>query len=91
MYCSPLSQNALIKAIGNCLKRKIFEQVKEAGYFSIMADETMDIASKEQLSITLRFLSNYEINETFIGFVELSSATAKSITTSIVRRWTFVD
>jgi hypothetical protein len=54
MYISPSIQNELIAIMGCQIQNKIVAQVKEAKVFAILADETTDISSCEQLSISLR-------------------------------------
>ncbi|KAG5900289.1 hypothetical protein JTB14_000816 [Gonioctena quinquepunctata] len=53
--------------------------------YAVSADETADIAGKEQLSIGLRFYdeSKGKIREEFIGFAELSAQDASSIAEAI--------
>ena len=49
-------------------------------YWSLMADETQDCSTMEQLSVCIRYVSFVgEIHEDFIGFVKLESMDAKSI------------
>lgn len=50
-----------------------------------MADESCDIAGKEQLSIGIRFYDNEKmtIREEFLGFVELTAMDAVTIATEI--------
>ena len=52
---------------------KIGEDVKESGIFSIICDECTDCGNKEQLSLSVRYCSNEEIRESFLGFFELDS------------------
>ena len=40
---------------------------------SVVADESCDISRKEQLSIVLRYTKGDKVNESFTGFVEMSS------------------
>jgi len=50
----------------------IIKKVKSNVYFSILADEAMDSAGKEQLSLSLRYVdSDANIKEDFVGFVHL--------------------
>ena len=53
-------------------------------FFSIMADETTDSSTIEQLSICIRYLSGLEVREDFLGFVPLPRTDAETITTAMV-------
>ena len=52
-YTSKTIQNQMIYIIGNQICKDILEEVKEAKYFSVIADKVCDISNKEQLSISL--------------------------------------
>ena len=46
------------------------DTMREAKWFSILADETTDLSNHEQLLISIRWVSDtYEVNEDFIGLV----------------------
>ena len=48
--------------------RNLAEKIRNANFFSIMADETVDISNKEQLVICVRWCnSNFEINEDYLA------------------------
>ncbi|GBP49701.1 hypothetical protein EVAR_33455_1 [Eumeta japonica] len=66
-------------------KADIVKKVKEAEAYSVLADETADISGTEQLSIGLRYFDEEanEVQEMFVGFVELKGLDAKSIAYSI--------
>lgn len=38
------------------VRKKISAEIQEAGYYSIMADESKDVNKKEQLSVVLRYI-----------------------------------
>lgn len=84
-YKSPRIQNEIIEIAGNVMVDLIIQDVKKAKAFSVLADETCDIAGKEQLSIGVRFLDEEKrlIREEFIGFTILEEMDAKSITKAI--------
>lgn len=66
-------QNQLISGVGAEIKEKIINRVKESGFYTIMADETTDISSTEQLSVCLRYYhkESNTIKEDFISFIEV--------------------
>ena len=60
--------------------RPIEKDIKESSYYSIMADKTTDIISKEQFVICIRWVDNdLNANEDFIGLHELSVINAKTL------------
>ena len=61
-------QNDMISLIGKVIQQNVVE-VKKAGFFSVIADETMDISRLEQMSLCVRYVTNdFIINERFLGF-----------------------
>lgn len=77
-YRSVDIQNEVIEICGDVIKADIVKKVKEAEAYSLLADETADISGTEQLSIGLRYFDE-EVQEMFVGFVELKGLDAKSI------------
>jgi len=54
--------------------------------FSVLADETTDISTTEQLSICVRYVDSKNIlNESFLQFFSIHSLTGKDLATSILR------
>lgn len=84
-YTSARIQNEIIELSGATIKDMIIEDAKLAAAYSILADETADIAGKEQLSIGIRFFDEKRnvIREEFLGFVELKAMDAKTISSAI--------
>ena len=61
----------MIKCFEQELRGIIISEVKQAKFFSIMADGCSDVAKKEQLSIVIRYVNeDDEICEDFVEFVE---------------------
>ena len=61
----------MIKCFEQELKGIIISEVKQAKFFSAMADECSDIANKEQLEIVIHYVNeDDEICEDFVEFVE---------------------
>ena len=76
--------NKLITLLGNALLQQILIKIHAASWFAILADETTDVANHEQLSMSIRWVNEfYEINEDFIGLVQVPSTTSSTITTVI--------
>ena len=65
-YRSKTTQNEMIDCVGNWIRQKLINEVKEASFFSILADETTDYSNKEQLILVIRFVDNdNQIREEF--------------------------
>ena len=86
IYTSPIIQNELLYIMGEMVQSIICCKIHEAGYFSILADETKDTSKKEQLTVVLRCIDPKEaaIHEYFLTFVEATSLDAESLTKYIV-------
>ena len=73
--------NELITLMGQSVLRKLLCQIKvtDPYWFSIIVDETADIACHEQLNLTIRYVDNdYIISEDSIGLFSLPDTTAKT-------------
>lgn len=55
-YTSKTIQNELIHVIGKYIQSEILHEIKKAKYYSVLADELADVANKEQLSISFRYI-----------------------------------
>lgn len=70
MYMSPHLQNQLISCVGDWIPVSVLTEVREAGYFSVLADERVDASVYEQMPLILRFMdSTSDVHEEFIGFI----------------------
>ena len=59
--------------------------MNEAKGFSVLADETADIAGLEQLSLCARYVSHdLQIHEDFLQFVEVHDVTGNGLANSIL-------
>lgn len=94
-YLSPRVQNQLIECLGNVIREKIIAKVMEAEYFSIMADETCDAGTVEQMAVCIRYITTLadgtvEIAEDFLGFIELQETNAAAISDALLtnlKKW----
>ena len=56
-YMSKTTQNDLIKIIGDHITEKIVKNIKDGSrWFAVQADETLDIANHEQLTMSIRYV-----------------------------------
>lgn len=71
-FISKTTQNDLLESCGEIIVGKIVEQVKKSQLFSLIADETRDASSTEQMTMCIRYLDIElgQIKEMFVGFVE---------------------
>ena len=83
-YISPKNQNQLIDSISTTFEQFIVDQIKQAKYFSILADETTDNSRNPQLSLCLRYVHENEICERFVCFAELEDFSGQGIAKQIL-------
>ena len=83
-YLSRDIVNEMITLMGNTLLRKMLDNIREAIWYSIIADETGDISNSEQLAICIRWVSpDYVIHEDLVGLVHVPSTTSATLTVAI--------
>ncbi len=76
--------NEILQMLADSVLRDIICEVKNEKYYSIMIDETSDIAVKEQVSLCIRSVNkNLEINEYFLGFYETAQTDAYTLFTIV--------
>ena len=70
--------------MGNDILRQLLSNIHQATWYAVIADEIADIASQEQLSLSIHWVNKeYEINEDFIGLVHVPRTTSDTLTTTI--------
>ncbi|KAJ8969264.1 hypothetical protein NQ314_001847 [Rhamnusium bicolor] len=83
-------QNEIKEISAGLIQETLANDVNEASYFSIMADETMDITAIEQLSFSCRYISIHEdhsvVREDFLGFIPIYHPTGESIAKTILQQ-----
>ncbi len=58
----------MLGLMSHAIIRSIINKVQQADYFTIMIDECVDVSSKEQLTICIRYVDpDLEVHEEFIG------------------------
>lgn len=87
MYLSPVIQNEIIGICGAIIQNKIVKKIKSAKFFSVLADETTDIAGIEQFSLCLRFFDceSFKVQETFLKFVPVTDLTGRNLANVLLR------
>ncbi len=69
-YISKTTQNSLISCCGKEILDQILIKVRASKFYSILFDETTDVAHMSQLSLVIRYLHEGSIREDFIGFLD---------------------
>ena len=82
-YRSTTAISELIQAINTHLESKILDQVQKSQFFSIMADESCDVSTVEELSICARLLNNGKPEEHFLKLIPVDRTDAETITSAI--------
>jgi hypothetical protein len=60
--------------------RNIVADIHEAGWYSLIVDETTDVSVKEQVSLCLRYVNHdFNVFEDFAGFYETAHTDAKTL------------
>lgn len=76
-YMSPKIQNELLGCYATVITNKIADAVNKSGMFVVLADETSS-ASKEFITLAVRYVDEqYCINESFLGFENVSDTTGR--------------
>jgi hypothetical protein len=85
-YISPRVQNEIISSCNNIILKKLVDQINNAECFALLADETMDVSTKEQLSICIRYFDDGEkkIREDFLQFVQVNDVSGKGLADTIL-------
>ncbi|XDV26648.1 hypothetical protein PO909_030302, partial [Leuciscus waleckii] len=78
-YLSPASQNEIIECCAEEVTANIVRELKEAGMFSVMADEARD-GNTEQLAICVRYVAEDTVKECLLAITTLMEFDAESIT-----------
>ena len=58
--------------------------MKRAKYYSVIADEVVDVSNKEQLSLTVRYVLDGTVKEMFVDFIEVERITGESLAMAIL-------
>ena len=77
-YLSPKIQNQVIEVTSDLIVEKIIKYVNASPAFVIQFDETTDKSGTSQICFVLRYESNNQIKESFVGFRD-AYASAKNL------------
>lgn len=80
---SPVVQKDIIHACAKETTKAIFEELND-GFFSILADDFVDISDKKQMALRLRYVNQKgEVCERFIGVVHVPNTTSLTLLAAI--------
>ena len=69
----------LLASISKTLENNLLSSLKASPYYSLMADESTDVASQEELSVCARWLEQNKAVEHFLGIVQAKETNAQAI------------
>ena len=78
-YTSKLAETSLIEAVDTWLEQKLLESLKKYPFFSILADEYVNVSAQEELSICCQWVVNGQAEEHFLAILHISSCNAATI------------
>ena len=78
-------QDELIDNIGKCIQMELLDEVKEAKFYSIIADEVCDVSNKEQLSLCLRYVQASSVKDRFLDLVQVERITGRVLASAILQ------
>ena len=86
VYTSAEIQNTLLHIMGEMVREKICQEVKDAGVYSVLANESKDSSKTEQMAIVIRYVNikDASIHERILTFVEAHSLDAEGLTKYIL-------
>ena len=86
-YLSKNIQNELLSLIPSNIIDQVVVNIKQSKYFSILADEAVDISNKEQMPVVIRYVdSECCIHETFVKMAECKlGCSGKGLSKTIVK------
>ncbi|XP_030212392.1 zinc finger MYM-type protein 1 isoform X1 [Gadus morhua] len=80
-------QNELLDCMLSVLRDCVLEEVKQADYIAIQADETTDVCTHCQLVFVIRYIDGKNnIKERFFEFIALPNSTAETIAAALLER-----
>ncbi|CAF3973461.1 unnamed protein product, partial [Rotaria sp. Silwood1] len=79
-------QNEIIELLQQQILTGILNECRRAKYFSVMIDETKDIACHEQVSLVIRFVDEkFNVFEKFIGFARTATMTGEALADLLIK------
>jgi len=82
-YLSKDSQNDLLSASSDVISDCIVNEIKEAGMFTVIADDARDVSCTEQTSVCVRYVLGSRVIERFLQFVDVHDLDSLSLSNVI--------
>lgn len=82
-YTSHTSVQEIIASISLTLEKETLDALREATWFSLLADESSDEGNREQFAVLVRFIRDGTEKEAFLGLVHLHKTDAESLMLAI--------
>lgn len=80
-YVSPTYLNMFLEYMRKNILQSIISDVQDSKYFSIMVDETQDLARHEQVAKCVRYVSkSFTTHEVFLGFYRTDKTDGETLT-----------
>ncbi|XP_065915782.1 zinc finger MYM-type protein 1-like [Dysidea avara] len=85
-YTTPDIQNDMLGVMAELMQEQIRNEVRKAGVYSILADETKDCSKVEQLAVVLKYVDVYTAtqHEHFLTYVEAEAQDVASLSAYII-------
>ena len=78
-WISNITQNEILGIFAKEVHRNIISEIEQSVEFSVIMDETADVATHEQVSISARYIFESKIYERFLGFFVATSTTGQAL------------
>ena len=85
LYISSTAQNELILCIEAVMRKDFVEEIADAKYFALLADETTDFSKQEQLCVCIRYVKDFKIRERFLCFDQATDLTGAGLAKQILK------
>ncbi|XP_008178490.1 zinc finger MYM-type protein 1-like [Acyrthosiphon pisum] len=89
--CIELSKKRKAGVIGNLLREKIVNELKEAQSFSILVDSTQDVAVLDQLAICVRYVLKNNVYEKLLKLVVAYDSSGIGLYNLIAKEFSEID
>ncbi|XP_041377598.1 zinc finger protein 862-like [Gigantopelta aegis] len=78
-YTSMRIIQEMVAILGRQVQQEVFDEVRQANYFSLMLDETTDVSVKKQLTVYARYIKDKTPVTKFLQMIEMPDGKAETI------------
>ena len=82
-YTSHMSVSEIVQSISGVLEEDILNDLRQAEWFALLADESSDVANREQFAVIVRFVWKGNVREEYLGLIHLDRGDAESLMKAI--------